>query len=298
MKLHGIFPPLTTPFQADESLALDRLRSNVARYNATGVAGYVVAGSTGEAVLLHGNELERVLATVAESAAPGKILIAGTGTDSTAETIRRTNQAASLGYHCALVKTPYYFKPQMGAEAQVEHFRRVADAARIPVLIYVVPQFTGVALEASVLARLADHSNIIGIKESSGHLQRITEILGIPEASDGRFQVLVGSGTTVYPSFALGAAGGILAIADVLPELCVELYEAARAGNHERARGAQFALVEPTAVIVGKYGPPGVKYAMDCLGFFGGNSRRPFLPLTEPQKQEVHGALGKAQVAR
>jgi 4-hydroxy-2-oxoglutarate aldolase len=288
MKLEGIFLPLTTPFHADESLALDELRANVRRYNTTGVAGYVATGSTGEAVLLTAEEIERVWAAVAEAAASGMKLIAGTGTDSTADTIRRTNRAAALGYHYALVKTPYYYKPQMNPEAQMEHFRRVADAARIPILLYVVPQFTGVALEAPTVAELAEHPNIAGIKESSGQLQRIAQII---QSANRHFQTLVGSGTTIFPSLALGAVGGILAVADFLPELCVQVFESVRAKDYARANTAQFRLLEPTAVIVGKYGVSGVKYAMDGQGYFGGPARRPLLPLQAGQKKEIDDTL-------
>ncbi|MBI1749811.1 MAG: dihydrodipicolinate synthase family protein [Acidobacteria bacterium] len=288
MKLHGIFPPVTTPFNQDGSLALDRLRENISRYNGTGVAGYVVIGSTGESVLLSRAEIEQVWAAAREAAADDKILIAGTGVDSTAETIDRTNRAAELGYHVALVKTPYYYKPQMTAEVHAEHYLRVADAARIPLLIYSVPQFTGVAVEAPLVARLGQHPNIIGIKESSGVVQRVGEILHLAPAG---FQTLVGSATTFYPSMALGAVGGILAVADIFPELCVELYDACVAGDPARARARQERLLEPTMTLVAKLGIPGVKYAMDRVGYYGGPARRPLLPLNEAQRAESERVL-------
>ncbi len=288
MKLHGIFPPITTPFAPDGSLALDHLRGNVTKYNSTGIAGYVVVGSTGESVLLRFEEVERVWAMVREAASPDKILIAGSGVDSTDETIRRTNRAADLGYHVALVKTPYYYKPQMTPEALAEHYLRLADAARIPILIYSVPQFTGMAVEAPLVTRLAQHPNIIGIKESSGVIQRVGEI--IHQTPEG-FQTLVGSASTFFPALSMGAVGGILAVACFAPELCVELYEAARAGDMLRARALQQRLLQPTATIVGRLGVPGVKYAMDQLGYYGGPSRRPFLPLSEAATKEVDAAL-------
>jgi len=290
MKLHGIFPPVTTPFKEDGSLALDRLKENINRYNETGVAGYVVIGSTGESVLLGRAEIEQVW-TAARQAAGDKILIAGTGVDSTAETIARTNRAAELGYHVALVKTPYYYKGQMTAEVHAEHYLRVADAARIPLLIYSVPQFTGVAVEAPLVAQLAQHPNIIGIKESSGVMQRVGEI--ILRAPAG-FQTLVGSATTFYPSMALGAVGGILAVADILPELCVELYEACAKGDFDEARKLQARLIDPTLTLVAKLGIPGVKFAMDRAGYYGGPPRRPLLPLNEAQKKEAERILEAA----
>ena len=288
MKLHGIFPPVTTPFTNEGALALERLRQNVAQYNRTRLAGYVVIGSTGESVLLSRDEAERVWAAVRETAAADKLLIAGTGVDSTAETLDRTNRAAALGYHAALVKTPHYYKPQMTAQAELEHFLRVADDARIPVLIYSVPQFTGLAVEAGLVARLAEHPNIIGIKESSGNVQRVTEII---HATPAAFQTLVGSATTLYASLAVGAVGGVLAVACALPDLCVELFEAARAGDAERARALQHRLLAPTLKFVAELGIPGLKYAMDRLGYYGGPARRPLLPLSDAQKREVDAVL-------
>ena len=173
MDLSGVFPALTTPFAADGSVSLADLKHNIQLYNCTGLAGYFVIGSTGESVLLSWAEIERILATVKEATADGKKLIAGTGVESTAETIVRTKRAAELGYHAALVKTPYYYKPAYKPETYIAHYRRVADESPIPVLLYSVPQFTGVALEAPEVAALSDHPNIIGIKESSGNLQRV-----------------------------------------------------------------------------------------------------------------------------
>src|SRR4029077_1071244 len=144
MNLSGVFPALTTPFSADGSVSVQDIKHNISKYNSTGLAGYVSVGSTGESVLLSRNEVETVLVAVQESAAPGKLLIAGTGAESTAETIERTKRAAELGYHFALVKTPYYYKPVYKPESYIAHFRRVADASPIPVILYSVPQFTGV----------------------------------------------------------------------------------------------------------------------------------------------------------
>ncbi|HEV8384679.1 MAG TPA: dihydrodipicolinate synthase family protein, partial [Candidatus Acidoferrales bacterium] len=192
------------------------------------------------------------------------------------------------GYQVALVKTPYYYKPQMTADAHAEHYLRVADAAHIPLLIYSVPQLTGVAVEAPLVARLAQHPNIIGIKESSGVMQRVGEIIHLAPAG---FQTLVGSATTFYPSMALGAIGGVLAVADFLPELCVELYDACVGGDHARARALQERLIEPTITLVAKLGVPGVKYAMDRAGYYGGTARRPLLPLSEAQKKEAERVL-------
>src|SRR3974390_1977658 len=147
MEVSGIFPALVTPFNEDESVSLSAIKENVRRYNATSVAGYVVLGSTGESVMLSRDEADSVLAAVKEAAAPEKLLIAGTGAESTAETIARTKRAAALGYPLALVKTPYYYKPVYRPETYLQHYRAIADASPIPILLYSVPQFTGVSLE-------------------------------------------------------------------------------------------------------------------------------------------------------
>lgn len=288
MNLNGVFPPITTPFHGDGSLALDALRKNIERYNRIRLAGYVVLGSTGEAFLLSWEESIRVLETARSAVAPGKTMIAGTGVDCTSEAILRTNRAAELGYDVALIRTPHYYRPQMTPDAQVEHFLRVADAARIPILIYSVPQFTGVNVEPPLAARLAEHPNIIGIKESSGDVRRVAQII---DATPEGFRTLVGSASTFYPSLATGAVGGILAMCCIFPELCTELYEASLARNAEKAQALQQLLHQPSATLVSKLGVPGVKGAMDLLGYYGGPARGPFLPLSEDQKREVESAL-------
>lgn len=288
LQLQGVFPPVTTPFTDAGELSLGALQENIRRYNATRLVGYVATGSTGESVLLTRDEMERVWAAIREAAAPGRILIAGTGTESTAETIERTNRAAALGYHAALVKTPHYFKPQMNDDALAAHFSRVADAAKIPVLLYSVPQFTGIAIEAVLVSRLAEHPNIMGIKESSGNVHRVAEIIHMTPPG---FQTLVGSASTFYASLAVGAVGGVLGLACVLPEQCVQLYAAASSGDPDRARDMQHRLLDAGTVIVGRFGVAGIKYALDQLGYQGGLPRPPLLPLAPQQREEVDRIL-------
>jgi 4-hydroxy-2-oxoglutarate aldolase len=284
MKLQGIIPALTTPFDSQGAMSLDRLRDNVAAYNHTGVSGYLAVGSTGESVFLNRVEFENVIAVVREAAAPGRILIAGTGVDSTAETISRTNVAAGLGYDFALVAPPYFFKPMMTSDVLVDHYRRIADAARIPVLLYSVPQFTGVAIELDVAARLAEHSNIAGMKDSSGNVDRIGAILA---AVPNSFQLMTGAATTVYPSMVVGAKGAILALADFLPEACVVLYDSIVSGDARQSLEWQRRLSPASKAIVGAMGIAGVKYAMDCRGYYGGLVRPPLPSLGEAQKKKV-----------
>src|SRR5437762_413002 len=288
MDLSGVFPALTTPFAADGSVSLADLKHNIQQYNRIGLAGYVVMGSTGESVLLSKAEAESVLVTVKEAAGPEKKLIAGTGAESTAETIERTKRAAELGYDAALVKTPYYYKPVYKPEVYIAHYRCVADASPIPVLLYSVPQFTGVALEPPEVIALAQHPNIIGIKESSGNVQRVAEIIaGAPPD----FQVLVGSAATIYPSLTIGARGAVLALGSALPDKCVELYELVRQGQQQKSRELQVAILRASKLIVSECGIAGVKYAMEQRGYRGGLPRLPLLPLKDEQKKRVNAIL-------
>jgi len=292
--LSGVFPALTTPYANDGSVSLPDLKHNIQRYNGTDLAGYVVLGSTGESVLLRQSEMDGILVTVKESAGKAKKLIAGTGAESTAETIERTKRAAVHGYHAALIKTPHYYKPAYKPDVLIAHYRRVADESPIPVLLYSVPQFTGIALESPEVVALSEHSNIVGIKDSSGNVQRIAEMIaGVPPA----FQVLVGAAATIYPSLAIGARGCILALACALPEKCVALFELVRQGHHEKARELQAVLVRASKAIASENGIAGLKHVMDLRGYRGGLPRLPLQPLKEEQQQRISALLGSIEPA-
>ncbi len=292
LDLAGVYPALTTPFAADGSVSLEGMKHNIGRYNQTALAGYVVLGSTGESVLLRSQEMDGILGAVKETAAPGKKLIAGTGAESTAETIERTQRAAALGYDVALVKTPYYYKPAYKPEVLIAHYRRVADESPIAVLLYSVPIFTGLALEAPETIALAEHQNIVGIKDSSGNVQRISEMIA---GSPAQFQVLVGAAATVFPCLAVGARGAILALASALPEKCATLYELFRQGQMERARELQKVLLRASNQIVSKFGIAGVKFVMDQRGYRGGNPRLPLQPLTDEHKARINSFLASVE---
>src|SRR5271155_5323258 len=274
MKLHGIFAPLTTPFEADGSVALAQVRNNVALYNNTKLAGYVPNGSTSESVLLLWEEVYKVWDAVRDAATPEKIVIAGTGAESTAETIEHTNRAAKIGYAVALVRTPSFYKPSIDDHMLAEHYLRVADAARIPVMVYAVPVFTHVTVGASLIARVANHPNIIGMKDSSGDMKGIAAIIA---AAPKEFQTLTGAASTLYEALELGAVGAILGLADVFPDLCAKIYEAASAGDRAKAQTLGQKLVIPSKMLIMDYGIAGLKYAMERLGFYGGLPRAPLL---------------------
>ena len=284
MKVSGIFPALTTPYHEDGSVSVEHFKANLLRYNKTGLAGYVVLGSTGESVLLSAAEADSLLIAGKEAAAPGEVLIAGTGAESTAETIARTKRAATLGYDVALVKTPYYYKPAYNPETYVRYYRAVADASPIPILLYSVPIFTGVTLETPEIVALAQHPNIIGIKDSSGAMQRIVEVAA---QAPKHFQILTGSAGVLHPALASGARGAILALASALPEKCVELFELFKNGRHAEAQTLQQHLALTSKAIVSEGGIAGVKYAMDLRGYHGGQPRLPLLPLADAKKEHI-----------
>ena len=288
MKLQGIFAPLTTPFAGDGGVDHAKIRENLGRYNKTGLAGYASNGSTGESVLLLWDEVYAIWETVKAAAAPEKILIAGTGAESTAETIVHTNRAAALGFAAALVRTPSFYKPAVNDDLLAEHYLRVADAAKIPVLLYAVPIYTHIKIEASVVARVAKHPNIVGMKDSSGDVNGVRQNV---EAAPKTFQTLVGWPTILFEALEVGASGAILAVADVFPELCVSIYEFARAGKRAKAQELAQKLVAPAKIFGSQAGLSGLKYALDRQGYYGGLPRRPLLPLDDAAKREIDDML-------
>jgi len=285
MKLHGIFPPICTPFDHNGDLYMAKIRHNVEKWNRTQLAGYVVCGSTGESVMLTCEEKCRLWTAVREGAAPEKLLIAGTGVESVRETAALCNMAASIGYKAAMVRTPHYYKNLISnGAAQALYFRAVADESKIPLIIYNWPQVTGVDIPARTVVELAAHPNIIAVKESSGNIEKVMQMVRECPAD---FQVLVGSAPTLWPSLMVGAVGAILAFANAAPYACISIYEAVRTREHEAAAELQ-RLAAPAAVAVTtKYGVPGLKYAMDLNGYYGGSPRLPLLPPSPEARREI-----------
>jgi len=288
VKLEGIFAPLTTPFARDGAVDFVRFRENIVRYNKTALAGYVINGSTSESVLLVWDEVYKSWETAKSAAAPEKILVAGTGAESTSETIVHTNRAAHLGFAAALVRTPSFYKPAMNDDALAEHYLRVADASQIPVLIYTVPIFTHIHVEAPLVARVAKHPNIIGMKDSSGNVSALAASIA---AAPKEFQLLVGSASTLYESLQAGACGAILALANAFPALCCEIYDQSKSGNATEAHALAQKLSAPAKMLGPRYGIAGLKYAMDRSGYFGGLPRLPLLPLEDAAWQEIDAML-------
>jgi 4-hydroxy-2-oxoglutarate aldolase len=354
MLLSGIFPPMTTPFYPDGEVYYKKIEANVERYSRTPVAGIVVQGSTGEAILLSDQERRDVLKAALAAAAPDKVMIAGTGIESAHETLRLTEYAAGLGYDAAMVRTPHYYKKQMSPANLLAFYRTVADRSALPIIIYNFPQATGYDIPAEVVIELANHPNLLAIKESSGNLDKVKamvdatrrvkrqvtvtetfeavtprmikaahaesekqsrELVSVaslageaPGSSIGTkpsssavtvigklktrqkevgFQVMVGAAHQLEPSLGLGAVGAILAFACPAPMACYEIFAALKDGDNALAREKQERVKIAVQRVVGDLGVPGVKYAMDLNGYYGGPSRLPFLPLNGEQKAEL-----------
>jgi 4-hydroxy-2-oxoglutarate aldolase len=283
MKLQGIFPPITTPFDHNGEVYKTKLTYNVERWNRTGLAGYVVCGSTGESVMLTPEEKFLCWELVAKAAAPEKLLIAGTGVESVRETVSLTNKAAEIGYKAAMVRTPFYYRGLLNnVNAQALYFRSVADRTKIPLMIYNWPQVTGIDIAPEAVAMLSEHPNIIAIKESSGSLEKVMQMLR--EVKPG-FQVLVGSAPTLAPSFQVGAVGAVLAFANAAPYACITIWEAHRSRELDAAKDWQNRIAKAAQLVTTKYGVPGLKHAMDQMGYYGGPPR---LPLTVPSPEAKH----------
>jgi 4-hydroxy-2-oxoglutarate aldolase len=285
--LAGVYAALTTPFVGDE-VSTAKMRENVARYNGTDLAGYLVLGSTGESVFLTEAESEALVEAVLEAAGPGRKVLVGTARESTRETIAFTNSVARPGLAAALVRPPSYFKSKMTHEALLRHFTAVADQSRLPVLIYNMPQNTGLSLEPRLVVELASHPNIVGLKESSGSLAFVGEVVReVPE----RFHYFLGSGHVIYPGLEMGACGAILAVADAAPEMSAAIFALHAAGKRDEARRLQLDLIPLNKAVTEVHGIPGLKYAQDLRGYYGGPARLPLLPLDGNGRRAIEARL-------
>src|SRR3984957_17909600 len=289
MKLQGIFPPIATPFDHNGNIYATKLQHNVEKWNLTSLSGYVVMGSTGESVHLTSDEKFLLWGMVAKHAASDKLLIAGTGVESVRETVAPTNRAAEMGYKAAMVRTPHYYKNLVNrADAQVLYYRAVADQSKIPLIIYNWPQATGVDIPVEAVVAISEHPNVIAIKESSGNLEKVMQL--IREVKHG-FQVLVGSAPTLWPSLLMGACGAILAYANAAPYTVIAIWEAYRTRETAAALDWQNRIAPAAQLVTTKYGVPGLKYAMDLNGYYGGIPRLPLTPIGPEAKKEIERAF-------
>jgi len=291
MDLHGIFPPITTPFDREE-IDFTALEHNLQRYMATPVHGVVVLGSNGESPHLNEEEASRLVAAVREQVPSDRHLIAGAGCESTRETIAAVARAAAAGADVVLVRTPGYYKTQMTSEVFIRHYTAVADASRVPVLLYDAPMFTGVTLPVAAVVKLAEHPNIIGLKESAPDVALVADFVATTPPG---FQVLVGSAPTLYASLCVGAKGGIVALACVTPDLCVRLLTLVDEGRHAEALELQRQLTPLARAVTSTYGVGGLKAALDLAGYIGGDPRRPLGPVSAQGVEIIRTQLSALQ---
>ena len=289
-KLYGIMPPIATPFVIGE-LALDKLEQNITKWNKTELNGYVVMGSNGESVFLTHEEKLALIEFTKKYASSNKLIIAGTGSDSIKETVSLSNESANLGADYVLVLTPSFYKSEMKPAAFIKYFQSVADKTKVPVIIYNVPKFTGVDIEAETVAKLAEHQNIVGIKNSSENIRQTTEIIA---QTPKDFSVIVGTASVLFAGITAGAVGGILALANIAPDECVQIQKLIEQNKLNEALEIQKRILPVNKAITAKYGVPGLKAAMDMLGYFGGEPREPLSPLNELDKEQLKQILVKA----
>ncbi len=288
----GVFPPIPTPF-SDGEVAHDKLEENIARWNQTGLAGYVVLGSNGENVYLSEAEKRAVIATARKAIPSSKLLVVGTGHESTRLTIESTQTAADLGADGALVVTPSYYKGQMTPEALHRHYVSLADASPIPILVYNVPKFTGLNIAPTLVARLAEHPNIVGMKDSAGNIGQLIEIIRLAPPN---FEVLVGNAPTYYSALGVGAIGAILALANVAPRECVAIKELFDQGKLNEARALHYKLMPVGRAVTSQFGIGGLKAALDLLGYYGGSPRSPLFYPRPEEVEEIRGILRQAEL--
>jgi 4-hydroxy-2-oxoglutarate aldolase len=280
--LSGVFPPIATPFDDRGEVDPVAIRANVPRWLNAGVRGIVALGSNGEAPLLADDESDLVIASVREVVPKDRLLIAGTGRESTRAAVAASRRAADLGADAVLVRTPSYFKSRMTPDAFIAHYTAIADAVPVPVLLYNYPAVTGLTLTSDTVGRLAEHPNIVGMKETTTDVAQMGAY--ISAARGQRFDLLAGSAPGFYASLCIGAAGAILAAVCVVPRACVALFDAFTRGDHSMARDLQQRINPINAAVTSAFGVPGLKAALDLTGFVGGAPRLPLLP---PDRQTV-----------
>lgn len=293
LSMAGIFPPIPTPFDASGEMDLKALARNFERWNRYPLSGYVVLGSNGEFPYLSESEKLTYFEAVRKLIPQGKLFMAGTACESTHSTIALTKKAASLGADVAILITPSYYKSKMDAAGLSHYYQSVADASPIPMSMYNMPANTSVDMAADVIVKLSQHPNIVGLKDSSGNLAKLGEV--IRSARPG-FQVLAGSAGFLYPALCVGAVGGVLALANIAPQQCCDIVSLFQQGKHEDARELQLGMIAPNTAVTARFGVPGLKAALDMLGYYGGNPRSPMLPLPEAQKETLRNILVEAGI--
>lgn len=304
--LCGLFLPITTPFNKDESLDLEGLVANITKWNQSGIAGYVVMGSTGERVHLDEGEYIEVIAAARRAVSDGLTLVAGAGQQSTRGTIAEIKRAAAAGAEAVLVITPHFYRAAITPTVLIKHYEEIADAAPVPVILYSMPDLTGVKIEPQTVAALSSHPNIIGIKDSSADVANLLQTVKLvhDSRSDGGqtssskdFAILTGNGAVLVEALAAGVDGAILAVGCVAFNLCLEIMKAMQNQNAGRAQELQEHLTPLARAVTKTYGIGGLKAALDIIGHVGGAVRAPLVAPHEEARSEIRNYLSAAQKA-
>ena len=285
--------PFTTPVHTHENVNLSLCRLNLATWTDSDISGLIALGSTGERVHLSDRECLEVIEAARASIPENLAFIVGAGQQSTHVTIDEVKRYAEAGADAVLVITPYFYKSAMTQEALYKYYMAVADAAPVPVILYSMPALTGIALAPETVARLSEHANIIGLKDSSNDMKNLAQTIRL--VSDD-FAVLTGNGPSLYAALKAGAKGGILAVGCVAPKLCVAIYDAVKAGDDETAKALQDKLTPLANAVTVKYGIGGLKAAMDMIGLYGGPVRAPLEDASDDARQEIARLLEEAGV--
>lgn len=294
--LRGVLLPITTPFDADGNVDLAGLRANIAKWNTTGISGYVLLGSTGERVNLDEREYLEVIESAraeVEGRPEGLTFIAGAGQQSTRGTIneiKRVSEAVSVD--AFLVITPHFYRPSITQQALITHYQRIADASPVPMILYSMPALTGIKIEPETAARLSEHENIIGIKDSSADLDGLRETIKLVRKD---FAVLTGNGTVLSQALSAGACGGILAVGCVAPSVCLEIFRAVTSGENERASSLQTKLTPLAQAVTTRFGIGGLKAALEMKGYVGGTVRAPLRAPDNEAREEIRRCLDEAE---
>ena len=292
--LQGLFVPVTTTFDpVTGDIAPVAFRENIRRWLQSPVDGIVVFGSTGEGAMLDEDEMVQLMGYARDVVPPQRMLVAGAGGESTRAVVRMAGKFAATGADAVLVHPPSYFGVSLSPADHRDHFMAVADASPVPVLIYHMPKFTHVTLDAGLMAELSRHENIAGIKDSSGDLKRFAEYTGSCEKS---CRLFVGNGALLYAALELGAVGGILALGLLAPDEYGELFRLYRAGKLPEAGALQERLAPAHKQIVAAFGARGVKAALDLKGWNGGPPRRPLSPLSAKEHETVARVMQEARL--
>lgn len=276
-KIKGVIPPMITPFIENGQVNYDYHVRNLEKWNEYNLAGYLVLGSNSETVYLTEEEKTKLVELTVKHANKDKIILAGTGLESTKSTINLTNKVASMGVDAALVLTPSYYAGKMDDKTLIAYFTEVADNTKIPVMIYNVTKFTHVNISPYAVKVLSRHPNIIGMKDSSGSIPQLVDFKTAIDMNE--FNLLVGTASAWYPALALGIEGAIMALANCSPKECIEIQEAYEKGNIGYSRQTYERMFLVNKAVTGTYGIAGLKQACDLLGFNGGFVRSPLLQL-------------------